>query len=131
MLGKKLYLRVSDMYKNNEKPSVSAAATLKEVIVSISKNRLGATAVTDEDGKLLGVVTDGDLRRMLEKNSPLDTIIASGIMTANPKCIAPEALAIDALDLMRKNDISQLVVASGEQYLGIIHLHDLVREGLI
>jgi arabinose-5-phosphate isomerase len=131
MLGKKLYLRVSDLYVNNEKPSVLLSSTLKNVIVSISKNRLGATAVVDEQQNLLGVITDGDLRRMLEKNVALDTVTAKDIMTASPKSINPDALAVDALDLLRKNDITQLIVAADNKYLGFIHLHDLVREGLI
>jgi arabinose-5-phosphate isomerase len=131
MLGKKLYLRVSDLFIHNEKPSVSPQDSLKKVIVEISKKRLGATAVTDDKKNLLGVVTDGDLRRMLEKNEPLDVVTAKDIMSRNPKTIHPEALAVDALDLMRKNDITQLVVAADGIYLGIIHLHDLVREGLI
>lgn len=129
-LGKKLYLRVSDLYIQNDKPAVSAEDSLKTVIVAISKNRLGATAVT-EGSKLLGVVTDGDLRRMLEKNEPLDKVTARDIMTVKPKTISPDALAVDALDLMRRHDITQLVVASDGNYLGFIHLHDLVREGLI
>lgn len=129
-LGKKLYLRVADLYIHNEKPAVKPSESLREVIMEISKNRLGATAVTDGN-KLLGVVTDGDLRRMLENNGPLDKVTATDIMTVNPKTILPEALAVDALDLMRKFDITQLVVASEGNYLGIIHLHDLVREGLI
>lgn len=131
MLGKKLYLRVSDLYIHNEKPSVGPKETLRNIIVEISKKRLGATAVVDHHNKLLGVVTDGDLRRMLEKNEPLDKVSAMDIMSTNPKAIAPEALAVDALDLMRKNDITQLIVSSEGIYLGIIHLHDLVREGLI
>lgn len=131
MLGKKLYLRVSDLYVNNEKPAVKPADSLKNVIVEISKNRLGATAVIDENGNLVGVVTDGDLRRMLEKNGPPDKVTATDIMSENPKTISPDALAVDALDLMRKFDITQLVVASERKYLGFIHLHDLVREGLI
>ncbi len=131
MLGKKLYLRVSDLYIHNEKPSVQPEASLKKVIVEISKNRLGATAVVNDNGELLGVVTDGDLRRMLEKNGPLDTVTARDIMSTHPKTISPESLAVDALDLLRKNDITQLVVTSDNRYLGIIHLHDLVREGLI
>lgn len=131
MLGKKLYMRVSDLYIHNEKPSVTPGESLKNVIVEISRNRLGATAVVDENQYPLGVVTDGDLRRMLEKNVPLDKISARDIMSDKPKIISPDALAIDALDLMRKNDITQLIVASDGIYLGIIHLHDLVREGLI
>lgn len=131
MLGKKLYLRVSDLYIHNEKPSVKSTDSLKEIIVEISKHRLGATAVTGDGNKLLGVVTDGDLRRMLEKNEPLKTITAKDIMSTKPKTILPDSLAVDALDMMRKHDITQLVVASEGNYLGFIHLHDLVREGLI
>jgi arabinose-5-phosphate isomerase len=131
MLGKKLYLRVSDLYTHNEKPVVYPSATLKKVIMEISRNRLGATAVTDESGSLLGVVTDGDLRRMLEKNESLDKVTARDIMSTGPKTIGPDALAVEALDQLRKNDITQLVVVSGRQYLGFVHLHDLVKEGLI
>ncbi|QEC41427.1 KpsF/GutQ family sugar-phosphate isomerase [Pseudobacter ginsenosidimutans] len=130
-LGKKLYLRVADLYTQNEKPAVLANATLKEVIVEISRKRLGVTAVTNDQQQLLGIITDGDLRRMLEKSVTLDSVTASEIMTVHPKTIAPDALAIEALDLLRQYDITQLVVSSENQYLGIIHLHDLVREGLI
>ena len=131
MLGKKLYLRVSDLYTHNEKPSVAPDETLRNIIVEISRKRLGVTAVVGSNNKLLGVVTDGDLRRMLEKNEPLDSIAAKNIMSGNPKTISPDALAVDALDIMRKNDITQLIVTADDVYLGIIHLHDLVREGLI
>lgn len=130
-LGKKLYLRVSDLYTQNEKPSVAPDAKLKEVIMEISKKRLGATAVIDGEGGLQGVITDGDLRRMLENNMTLDKTVAKDIMTKNPKSIEPGQLAVEALDLLRKHDITQLVVKEGKKYLGIIHLHDLVREGLI
>ena len=130
-LGKKLYLRVSDLYINNEKPQVMKDASLKEVIVEISKKRLGITAVINNSNELLGIITDGDLRRMLEKNNSLEGVKASDIMTARPRIIAAEALAVEALDLMRQNDITQLVVTDNKIYLGIIHLHDLVREGLL
>jgi arabinose-5-phosphate isomerase len=131
-LGKKLYLRVSELYVNNEKPQVSESASLKEVIVEISKKRLGTTAVVDANNHLLGVITDGDLRRMLEKNIPLDSVTAKEIMTLNPKTITADALAVEALDRLRKFDINQLVVVAGDaSYLGFIHLHDLIREGLI
>jgi arabinose-5-phosphate isomerase len=131
-LGKKLYLRVSDLYANNEKPRVGDTASLKEVIVEISKKRLGTTAVIDANDRLLGIITDGDLRRMLEKNIPLDSVIAKEIMTLNPKTITADALAVEALDRLRKFDINQLVVVGGNgSYLGFIHLHDLIREGLI
>ena len=130
-LGKKLYLRVDDLYKDNEKPSVKPTQSLKEVIVEITSKRLGVTAVVDNSNTLLGIITDGDLRRMLEKGGSLDKITAKDVMTADPKTIEAEALAIDALDLMRKKEITQLVVTSENKYLGIIHLHDLVKEGLI
>jgi arabinose-5-phosphate isomerase len=131
-LGKKLYLHVSDLYVNNEKPQVTETASLKEVIVEISKKRLGTTAVTGENNRLLGIITDGDLRRMLEKNIPLDSVTAKEIMTLHPKTITADALAVEALDRLRKYDINQLVVVSADaSYLGFIHLHDLIREGLI
>jgi arabinose-5-phosphate isomerase len=130
-LGKKLYLHVSDLYKNNERPKVNADATLKEVILEISKKRLGTTAVVDDRDALLGIITDGDLRRMLEKDANLASVTAREIMTINPKTITPDALAVEALDLLRQYDISQLAVTDGVRYLGIIHLHDLIREGLI
>jgi arabinose-5-phosphate isomerase len=130
-LGKKLYLRVADLYIKNEKPKLAKDGSLKEVIVEISSNRLGATAVVDNYSTLLGIITDGDLRRMLEKNVSLDGVIAADIMTATPKSIGPDELAVDALDLMRKRSITQLVVVENGRYLGFIHLHDLIREGLI
>jgi arabinose-5-phosphate isomerase len=130
-LGKKLYLRVQDLYMHNERPQVGAAMSLREVIMEITSRRLGATAVTDEAGDLLGIITDGDLRRMLEKNAVPDRIQAAAIMTVQPKTIDGDALAVEALDLMRKHDITQLVVTNGNKYLGFIHLHDLIREGII
>ena len=130
-LGKKLYLRVADLSKLNEKPAVATADSLKQVIVEMTKKRLGLTAVLDEGGKLVGVITDGDLRRMLEKGADVQGTTAADIMTANPKTISPDALAVDALDRMRKNNITQLLVAEGKEYEGVIHLHDLIREGLI
>lgn len=131
-LGKKLYLRVSDLYIHNEKPAVSPENLLKDVIVEMTQKRLGVTAVVDEKQHLLGIVTDGDLRRMLKKNIRIDdSIKASDIMTKNPKTIAPDELAVHALDVLRKNEITQVVVADNGIYLGIIHLHDLIKEGLI
>lgn len=131
MLGKKLYLRVADLYKDNERPFVSPAVSLKEVIVEMTQKRLGVTAVTDDADNLLGIITDGDLRRMLEKNPAINSIKASDIMSIHPKTIGPEELAVNALDLLRKNEITQLVVTETNKYLGIIHLHDLIKEGLI
>ncbi|HRE39250.1 MAG TPA: KpsF/GutQ family sugar-phosphate isomerase [Chitinophagaceae bacterium] len=131
MLGKKLYLRVSDLAEGNEKPRVLSTQSLKEVIVEMTAKRLGLTAVVDEDNNLLGIITDGDLRRMLEKNVAIDAVKAGDIMTKHPKAIGPDELAIEALDMLRKNEISQLAVVQDKKYLGIIHLHDLIREGLI
>jgi arabinose-5-phosphate isomerase len=131
ILGKKLYLRVADLYGDNEKPKVLTGKSLKEVIVEMTAKRLGITAVVDSENNLLGIITDGDLRRMLEKNTAIDKIKANDIMTAAPKTIGPDELAVDALDLLRTNGITQLVVVEEKKYLGIIHLHDLIREGLI
>ena len=130
-LGKKLYLRVSDLYVQNEKPAVGPDALLKEVILEISKKRLGMTAVLDEQGVMLGIITDGDLRRMLEKTTNLNDINAVQIMTPNPKTIDADAPAIDAMELMRANNITQLPVVVDNRYAGVIHLHDLIREGIL
>lgn len=130
-LGKKLYLRVGDLYVDNEKPKVNTEAPVKEVIMEMTKKRLGVTAVIGTDDKLAGIITDGDLRRMLEKSDSIEKITARDIMTQHPKTIAPTEMAVNALDIMRKNSITQLVVAEKETYLGILHLHDLVKEGLI
>lgn len=131
MLGKKLYLRVSDLYADNEKPKVLATQSLKEVIVEMTTKRLGITAVVDDGNKLLGIITDGDLRRMLEKNAAINHVNAGDIMTKDPKTISPDELAVNALDLLRRHEISQLAVTENGIYFGIIHLHDLIREGLI
>lgn len=130
-LGKKLYLRVNDLSVHNEQPKVIADTLLKDVIIEISKKRLGVTAVVNGQNELMGVITDGDLRRMLEKTTAIDSIKASEIMSANPKTIEGDALAIDAMELMRNHNISQLLVTEGKQYIGVIHLHDLIKEGLI
>jgi arabinose-5-phosphate isomerase len=130
-LGKKLYLRVDDLSRMNERPAVGLKDNLKAVILEMTKKRLGLTAVLNEEGKLAGVITDGDLRRMLEKGVDVQHTSAADIMTANPKTISPESLAVDALDRMRKNNITQLIVAEADRYEGVIHLHDLIREGLI
>ena len=130
-LGKKLYLRVQDVYIHNEKPRVSVDTSLREVIIEITSKRLGATAVTDGEGRLIGVITDGDLRRMLEKKGMTEGTTAGDIMTTRPKTIEAEALAVEALDLMRTHDITRLVVTNGTQYLGFIDLNNLIREGII
>lgn len=131
ILGKKLYLRVSDLSAQNEKPAVLPEASLKEVIVEMTKKRLGTAVVVNPDNKLLGIITDGDLRRMLESTNDFAGLTAKSIMSSNPKTIAADALATEALDILRNNNISQLVVIEKEIYEGIIHLHDLIREGII
>ena len=130
-LGKKLYLRVSDLSKLNERPAVNQNSSLKDVIVEITRKRLGLTAVLDDDGVLTGVITDGDLRRMLEKGNDINHTTAKDIMGIHPKTIEGDALAVDALDRMRKNNITQLIVTEDKDYAGVIHLHDLIREGII
>lgn len=130
-LGKKLYLRVSDLSRVNEKPTVQEASTLKEVIVEMTQKRLGLTAVVNNNNLLIGVITDGDLRRMLEKNSDVQSTLAKDIMSKGPKTIDADALAVDALDKMRKQNITQLIVTESGNYAGVIHLHDLIREGII
>ena len=130
-LGKRLYLRVQDVYIHNEKPRVETRTSLHEVIIEITSKRLGATAVTDGEGRLIGVITDGDLRRMLEKKGMTEGTTAGDIMTSRPKTIEAEALAVEALDLMRTHDITRLIVTSGTQYLGFIDLNNLIREGII
>ena len=129
-LGKKLYLRVADVYVNNEKPQVNTTQLLAGVILEISSKRLGITAVLENDN-LVGVVTDGDLRRMLEKSQDLTALSAKDIMSPSPKTIAPDLLAVEALNIMENNNITQLVVADDNTYLGIVHLHDLLKEGII
>ncbi|HEY8387572.1 MAG TPA: CBS domain-containing protein, partial [Parasegetibacter sp.] len=125
------YLRVQDLYVLNAKPQVKTDSTLKEVINEISAKRLGATAVIDNDNNITGIITDGDVRRMLENDVVLSQIKAGDIMTKTPISIHPSALAVNALELMRNKNISQLIVEDNRQYLGILHIHDLIKEGLI
>jgi arabinose-5-phosphate isomerase len=130
-LGKKLYLQVADLIVNNEKPAVKPDSLLKDIIIEMTKKRLGSTVILDKNEMVLGIITDGDLRRMLEKDLSPQKIRAKDIMTSNPKSIESSKLAIDALDMMRKKNITQLVVINKRRYAGIVHLHDLVREGII
>ncbi|MFN8307481.1 MAG: KpsF/GutQ family sugar-phosphate isomerase [Ferruginibacter sp.] len=130
-LGKRLYLRVEELASQNAKPRVLPTATLKEVIVEMTEKRLGATAVVEESGAIAGIITDGDLRRMLEKTDSIRDLKAKDIMSSHPKTIEAEILAVLALEEMRRNDISQLLVEQEGKYAGIIHLHDLVKEGII
>lgn len=129
-LGKRLYLRVSDLSAQNQKPVVQVDTNLKEVIVEISEKMLGVTAVLEGE-KLIGIVTDGDLRRMLYKNIDMNGVLAKDIMTPNPKTIKPDAMAVDAKELMENFGISQLLVEDNGVYYGVVHLHDLVKEGII
>ena len=129
-IGKQLYLKVSDIYSNNQAPRVSFDDDIKKVIYEISSKRLGATAVIKED-KLLGVITDGDLRRMLENNSDISKLTAADIMTKKPRTITPDTLLVNALNLMRQNNITQLLVVEKNTYKGVIHLHDILREGIL
>lgn len=131
VLGKRLYLRVSDLSSKNERPAVTTQATIKEVIVEMTNKRLGATVVLNIDNAVAGIITDGDLRRMLEKTSDLATLQAADIMSQNPKTIQADTLAVEALELMKTKNISQLVVLDVNRYAGIIHLHDLLNEGII
>ena len=130
-LGKRLYLRVGDVSKMNAKPAVLPNANLREVILEISGKRLGAAAVVDEQGALYGMITDGDLRRMLEKNENPGSLLAKDICTRQPKTIDINELATEALALLRKYDITQLIVTENSGYAGMLHLHDLVREGIL
>ncbi|TMM53352.1 KpsF/GutQ family sugar-phosphate isomerase [Maribacter algarum] len=129
-LGKRLYLRVADIVINNEKPRVSPDTDIKKVIVEISEKMLGVTAVIEND-KIIGVVTDGDIRRMLNKYDSINGLTARDIMSLHPKTIETEVLAIKALELMQKKGISQLLAVNGENYEGIVHLHNLIKEGII
>jgi len=129
-LGKKLYLRVSDLVAQ-EKPVVKKDTGIKKVIIEISQKRLGATAVVDDNNEVCAIITDGDIRRMLEKYESFSSVAARDIMSLSPKTIESDALAAEALEKMRENNISQLIVVNGREYKGIIHLHDLVKEGII
>lgn len=131
-LGKRLYLRVDDIYTLNQKPTVIKESTLKNVILEISKGRLGATAVVDEYNKIVGIITDGDIRRLLERTSDLPNITAADIASVNAKTVRPGTLAITAFEVIKQFDISQLLIADEEDnYLGMVHLHDLIREGIV
>ena len=130
-LGKQLYLKVEDVISNNQLPLVKLDTPLKDVILEISSKRLGATAVVDKEHNLLGIVTDGDLRRMLQKESNIGEIKAADIMTHSPKTIDKTEFAVKALQMMQENNISQLVVINGRRVVGFIHLHDLLKEGIV
>jgi arabinose-5-phosphate isomerase len=129
-LGKRLYLKVADLAARNAKPHVLATSSVKDVIITISKNRLGAVVVV-EANQIRGIITDGDIRRMLEKFTDLSNITAGDIMNGSPKTIDKDILAATAFEMMRKSNITQLLVTDANGYFGIVHLHDLLQEGLI
>lgn len=130
-LGKKLYLKVEDLALQNQQPAVLQDDTVEKVIMEITAKRLGATAVVDKKGKLLGIITDGDLRRMVEKKRNYLSLKAKDIMGKNPKIIQAEELAVNALLLMRQNNITQIIVMKKNKYAGMVHVHDLLKEGLL
>jgi arabinose-5-phosphate isomerase len=130
-LGKQLYLKVSDIYIHHEKPVVHIHASLKEVIVEMTSKRLGVTAVIDDDGTVRGIITDGDLRRMLQKSGSLENISAKDIMSNAPKTISETALAVEAFKILKDQNINHILVVDKEQYLGVIHIHDLIKEGIV
>lgn len=129
-LGKRLYLRVSDLVKKNEAPKVAKTDSIAKVIIEISEKRLGVTAVVEND-KIIGIITDGDIRRMLSKTTKIDAFVASDIMGNKAKTIHRDAMAVEALDILENNSISQLlVVDDNNNYAGVVHLHDLIKEGI-
>lgn len=129
-LGKALYLRVSDVTKHNQKPQVSIDANLRDIIIEISEKMLGVAAVIEND-KIVGIITDGDLRRMLKNNTDISQLKAKDIMSKNPKTIANDAMAIDAMEILETNDISQVISEENGKYAGVVHIHNLVKEGII
>lgn len=129
-LGKRLYLRVNDLSSVNQKPKVQLDTNIKQVIVEISEKMLGVTAVVEDD-KIIGIITDGDIRRMLTKSDEFIHLTAKDIMSINPKRIDEAAMAVDALEVMETNGISQLLVEENGLYAGVVHIHDLIKEGII
>lgn len=130
-LGKKLYLTVGDLYKNNESPKVKPNDGIDKVIMEISSKRLGATAVLTNENKIAGIITDGDLRRMLQSKLSINESIASDIMSTNPRTVESDMLAVNAFELMKTNNITQLLVVENHIYKGMVHLHDILKEGIV
>jgi arabinose-5-phosphate isomerase len=130
-LGKRLFLKVADVTSQDCKPSVSPQTKLKDVIVEITKNRMGTAVVLNNDHQIVGIITDGDVRRMLEKTVQIESITAADIMSNTPHLIDHQTLAVEAIDKMKQNEISQLVVTKEGNYYGILHIHELIKEGLI
>jgi arabinose-5-phosphate isomerase len=130
-LGKQLYLRVSDLIKDNQVPHVSENDSIAKVIVEISEKRLGVTAVVDAINTIIGIITDGDIRRMLSKTTKIDSFTAKDIMGKKPKTISSDAMAVEALERLENNNISQILVTdNANKYIGVVHLHDLIKEGI-
>jgi arabinose-5-phosphate isomerase len=129
-LGKRLYLKLADILSDDSNPKVDTSATINEVIIEISQKRLGATAVIKND-KVEGIITDGDLRRMLEKGDSFSSLSAKDIMSSNPKTIAVSSLAYDALQIMEGNNINQIIVVDKDMYVGIVHIHEILKEGIL
>lgn len=130
-LGKQLYLRVKDLVVQNERPHVFETTNIRQTILEMTSKRLGCAVVINDEEQVLGIITDGDLRRMLENDADVSHFLAKDIMTLAPKTIQQKELAVNALQMMRQNSITQLIVEDEKTYVGIIHLHDLIREGLI
>jgi arabinose-5-phosphate isomerase len=128
-LGKKLYVKMKDLLGDNSKPMVSPSTPIKDVIIEISSKRLGATAVIEKN-KLVGVITDGDIRRMLEKGGDIKKLVAKDIMAKSPRVMDASELAVNGFQLMESNSITQLIVVNGDRYQGIVHLHDILKEGI-
>ena len=129
-LGKQLYLRVSNLTQQNKKPQVTPDTNIKDVIMEISKNMLGVTAVIDGSA-IVGIITDGDLRRMMSANDSFKGLTAKDIMSKNPKTIDNNAMAVAAMELMETNGITQILAQENGVYCGIVHIHDLTKEGII
>jgi arabinose-5-phosphate isomerase len=130
-LGKRLYLRVNDLIDREVRPCVRENENVQNAIINISQNRLGATAVLDENEKLIGIITDGDVRRMVEKGTPITALQAGDIMSLHPKTIESSELAVNAFNIMQKNKITSVVVMEEGKYIGLIHIHDILREGIV
>ncbi|EJG01930.1 KpsF/GutQ family sugar-phosphate isomerase [Flavobacterium sp. F52] len=129
-LGKKLLLRVKDMIEHSLKPAVTPDTSIKKTIFEISEKRLGVTAVI-EDNKIVGIITDGDIRRMLNDVDTIADLTAKDIMSKNPKVVSSETMAVDALNILEDFSITQLIVADNGEYKGVLHLHDILKEGIV
>jgi len=130
-LGKRLYTRVADLIDRRSKPSVSLNENIQNTIINISANRLGATVVLDENGVVSGIITDGDVRRMLERGFGLDTLQAKDIMSSKPKMVDATELAVMAFNIMEQNKITSVIVTERGKYIGLVHIHDIIREGIV